>query len=64
MACFLFPHLLFLARTPEGAALLEAHPAAGAWLERMKAKPSYAAGPMAAAYAAFSHLPASEAPLW
>lgn len=26
MACFLFPHLLFLARTPKRAALLEAIP--------------------------------------
>lgn len=62
--CFLFPHLLFFARTPEGRSLLAAQPAAADWLERMTARPSYSAGPMRAAYEAFSHLPAGEGPIW
>lgn len=41
--CFLFPHLHLASMTPEGqAGLKEAKPAAQ-WLERMRARPSFAA---------------------
>src|SRR5215469_12092615 len=38
---FLFPHLLFFGRTPEGQALLEKSPDAAAWLKRILARPSF-----------------------
>lgn len=62
--CFLFPHLLFFGRTPEGADLLQAEPEAAAWLARMMARESYAASPMRQAYEAFAYLPADPARLW
>jgi glutathione S-transferase len=47
---FLMPHLHFAAFTPEGAQALTAAPAAQAWLERMRARPSFAqTDPLAAA---------------
>jgi glutathione S-transferase len=61
---FLLPHLLFFGRTPEGAALLKATPAAEAWLRRMTARPSYVGGAMDQAYAAFHALTAEPAPVW
>lgn len=41
--CFLFPHLHLASMTPEGAALLNGARRAGAWLARMRARPSHAA---------------------
>jgi len=61
---FLFPHLLFFARTPEGAALLEAAPAASDWLARLKKRPSYVGGAMSDIYEAFGFLPAPDEPAW
>ena len=61
---FLFPHLLFFSRTPEGSALLARTPAAAGWLARMQARPSYAASPMSAAFEMFHHLPAATELLW
>ena len=61
---FLFPHLLFFTRTPEGAAMTRATPAAARWLERMQARPSYAASPMRPAFEMFHYAPANEALLW
>jgi glutathione S-transferase len=61
---FLFPQLLFFARTPEGAALLEAAPAASDWLARMKTRPSYVGGAMSGVYEAFACLPARAEPAW
>ncbi|WP_374573427.1 glutathione S-transferase family protein [Phenylobacterium sp.] len=40
---FLLPHLHFAAQTPEGADALAQAPATQAWLERMRARPSFAA---------------------
>src|SRR5512143_2641862 len=54
---FLFPHLLFFTRTPEGAALIERAPAAAHWLARMQARPSYAKSPMSPAFQMFRQLP-------
>ncbi len=42
------PHLDLLASTPEGAALLRQNPRLNAWLERMLARPSFAATTWAA----------------
>jgi glutathione S-transferase len=39
----LAPHLVFFARTPESAAILEPQPALRAWIERMAARPSFQA---------------------
>lgn len=61
---FLFPHLLFFTHTPEGAALVERTAPAAQWLARMQARPSYASGPMRAAFEMFSYLPAPRAQLW
>ncbi len=47
---FLLPHLLFFGLTAEGESLLASAPAATAWLDRMKARPSYRDGPMCRAY--------------
>jgi glutathione S-transferase len=55
---FLFPHLLFFSRTPEGSALVEAAPSAADWLRRMQARPSYAHSAMKRAFEAFHLLPA------
>ncbi|PKQ08083.1 MAG: glutathione S-transferase family protein [Alphaproteobacteria bacterium HGW-Alphaproteobacteria-11] len=41
--CFLLPHLHFVSMTPEGAALIAAAPKVSAWLEAMRARPSFAA---------------------
>lgn len=40
---FLFPHLHLAAMTPEGAAALKGAKLTGQWLERMRARPSFAA---------------------
>ena len=40
---FLLPHLHFVSATPEGAEALERAPAAQAWLDRMRGRPSFAA---------------------
>jgi glutathione S-transferase len=61
---FLFPHLLFFTRTPEGAALVERTPAAARWLARMQARPSYADGPMRPIFEAFQYLPVPAEHLW
>lgn len=61
---FLFPHLLFFARTPEGAALLERAPAARDWLARLMARPSYVGGAMSGVFEAFERLPAPAGPVW
>jgi len=37
---FLFPHLQFASMTPEGAQAVTDHPAAAAWLDRVRARPS------------------------
>jgi glutathione S-transferase len=39
----LAPHLVFFARTPEGAAILEPQQPLRAWIERMAARPSFQA---------------------
>ena len=41
--CFLFPDMHFLSMTPEGQALLQRFPKAVAWLDMMRARPSFAA---------------------
>ena len=41
--CFLFPHLHFTSMTPEGQALLGRSPKVAAWLDAMRARPSFAA---------------------
>lgn len=61
---FLFPHLLFFTRTPEGAALIERTPAAAHWLARMQARPSYAKSPMSPAFQMFRQLPVPTELLW
>ncbi|MDO8900853.1 MAG: glutathione S-transferase family protein [Phenylobacterium sp.] len=61
---FLLPHLLFFGRTPEGAALLDATPAARRWLDRMMARESYVGSAMAIAYSAFHGLAADPEPIW
>jgi len=61
---FLFPHLLFFGRTPEGAALIEHTPTAAQWLARMQARPSYTKSPMRPAFEMFHQLSAPSAPLW
>ncbi|QUD88192.1 glutathione S-transferase family protein [Phenylobacterium montanum] len=62
--CFLFPHLLFFGRTPEGAAMLERSPQAAAWLARMTARPSYVGGAMSRMYEAFGSLPRPKGLAW
>src|SRR5262249_3647422 len=61
---FLLPHLLFLGRAREGAALLDRAPAAADWLARMQARPSYAASPMPAAYEMFHRLSGDQPAIW
>lgn len=61
---FLFPHLLFFSRTPEGADLLGRTPDAARWLERMRARPSYAKSPMSTAFEMFHQIPGPAAPIW
>lgn len=41
--CFLFPHLHLASMTPEGAGALKEVKLAGQWLDRMRARPSFAA---------------------
>lgn len=41
--CFLFPHLHFASMTGEGDAALKRAPLSSRWLERMRARPSFAA---------------------
>ncbi|MEQ8266027.1 MAG: glutathione S-transferase family protein [Parvibaculum sp.] len=41
--CFLFPHMHFMSMTQEGQALLGKAPKAAAWLDMMRARPSFAA---------------------
>jgi glutathione S-transferase len=60
---FLLPHLLFFGRTPEGAALLSKSPAAAAWLERMRARPSFH-GSISRTYDAFALLPPAKGVSW
>jgi glutathione S-transferase len=60
---FLLPHLLFFARTSEGAALLAVAPAAAGWLARLQGRESYAKSPMRGFHEAFAKLPAPE-PAW
>ena len=55
---FLFPHLLFFSRMPEGMKLLGQAPSASAWLARMTNRKSYVGGRMSRAYEAFHQLPA------
>lgn len=54
---FLLPHLLFFSHTPEGAALVDAAPAATDWLRRMQSRASYSDSAMRRAFEAFHHLP-------
>lgn len=61
---FLLPHLLFFTCTPEGRSLVERTPAARGWLERMAARPSYAASPMRTAFAMFEKYVAPTDRLW
>lgn len=61
---FLFPHLLFFTRTPEGADLVARTPAAAQWLTRMEARPSYAKSPMSAAFQMFQKFAAPTDFLW
>ena len=53
---FLLPHLLFFGRTPEGEALLAKSRAASAWLDRMRARPSFH-GSISRTYEAFAFFP-------
>lgn len=53
---FLLPHLLFFSITPEGTALLARSPGAAAWLERLRARPSFAANPMCGAFQVMSSI--------
>lgn len=61
---FLFPHLLFFGRTPEGAQMLARAPGASAWLHRMTSRKSYVGGRMSRAYDAFHQLPAPAELVW
>lgn len=61
---FLFPHLLFFGRTPEGAALLARNPAAADWLARMQSRPSYAKSPMSQSFEMFQHIAVPTTMLW
>ena len=60
---FLLPHLLFFGRTPEGRALLSKSPGAAAWLERMRARPSFH-GSISRTYDAFAFLPPAKGMSW
>jgi len=51
---FLLPHLLFFTLTREGAELLARSPSIKAWLDRIRARPSFARNPMRDAFAAMS----------
>lgn len=59
---FLLPNLLFFALTPEGRYLLERFPQAQGWLDRMRARPSYASSPMGRS--AVHQLPPSTRMTW
>ena len=59
---FLLPNLLFFALTPEGRYLLDRSPGVRGWLERMKARPSYASSPMSTS--AVHQLPPSTRMTW
>ena len=61
---FLFPHLLFFSRTPEGEALLGRAPQAVLWLTQMMIRPSYVASRMSRAFEAFHQLPAPSEMVW
>ena len=50
---FLLPHLLFFGKTPEGATLLSRARGATAWLQRLRARPSYLCNPLSSAFDAF-----------
>jgi len=60
---FLLPHLLFFGRTPEGEALLGRSRGAAAWLERMRARPSFH-GSIRRTYEAFGFLPPAKEIGW
>ena len=60
---FLLPHLLFFGRTPEGEALLSKSPGAAAWLERMRARPSFRGG-ISRTYDAFAFFPPAKPISW
>ncbi len=60
---FLLPHLLFFGRTPEGEALLSKSPGAAAWVERMRARPSFH-GSISRTYDAFGFLPPAKGMSW
>jgi glutathione S-transferase len=59
--CFLLPHLLFFGITGEGKALLDKAPAAAAWLERMRQRPSFSVSPMTRMFEAMSTIGQSAA---
>ncbi len=61
---FLFPHLLFFGRTPEGAQMLARSAGASAWLQRMMSRKSYLGGRMSRVYDAFHQLPVPAEPVW
>jgi glutathione S-transferase len=61
---FLLPHLLFFGRTPEGADMLSRAPAATDWLDRMQARPSYAASPIRTAFDMFHQLAGAQPAVW
>ena len=61
---FLLPQLLFFSCTPEGADLLARTPAAARWLDRMRARPSYANCAMSQAFQMFHKLPGPTELLW
>jgi glutathione S-transferase len=60
---FLLPHLLFFGRTTEGTAFLRKAPAATAWIERMRARPTFS-GPLSRMYDAFAFFPPSKPISW
>jgi glutathione S-transferase len=63
--CFLLPHLLFFAITPEGRRMLDGAPGAKAWLGRMMDRASTAKNPLKPAFAAMSENAFSAKPaLW
>jgi glutathione S-transferase len=60
---FLFPHLLFFGRTPEGESLLSKSPGASNWLARMRSRPSFH-GSMSRTFDAFALLPPAKGMSW
>lgn len=61
---FLFPHLLFFGRTPEGSAMLARAPGAADWLSRMMQRRSYQYGAMSRFHDAFQTLAAQSELAW